>query len=123
MRSRSAASFTDMVATIDIDTLLEQWATRISATAALAPDPDEATAAVKRMRLRLAIELSPRAQGWCPGFPAPPASADMRREFIKLVFRDARKQLADDDSLALDAFVAAERTLSAMERRALSAYA
>jgi hypothetical protein len=112
-----------MVATIDIDALLAQWATRMSATAALAPDADEAAGAVKRMRLRLAIELSPRPQGWCPGFPAPPASADMRREFLKLVFRDARQLLADDDTLDLDAFVAAERVLSAMERRAFSAYA
>jgi hypothetical protein len=113
MQASVGASSLHMVPTIDIDALLEHWAVRMSATAALLPGDGEATAAVKRMRLRVAIELSPH-------FPAPPDSWGMRRELLKLVFRDARTLLAGDELLDQDEFAAALHTLANMEKLALA---
>ncbi len=121
MQCTDAASSLHMVPTIDIDALLEAWAVRMSATASLAPDAGEAARAVRRMRLRLAMELSPRPRGWCPGFPTPAASREMRAEFLKLVFAQARRLLADDELLDACEFAVTLRTLSEMESYALDA--
>ena len=114
-----------MEATIDIDALLADWAQRTSATASLLaiagePDLDEAIALVKPLSFQLAFALAPpRPAGWCPGFAPPLASREMRREFLKLAFRDARALLASDDLLTGAELLRALNALSFMERFAL----
>ncbi len=114
-----------MEATIDIDALLADWAQRTSATASLLAvdgeqDLDEAIGLVKPLSFRLAFALAPpRPDGWCPGFVPPPASREMRREFLKLAFRDARALLASDDLLTGAELLRALNVLSFMERFAL----
>jgi hypothetical protein len=91
-----------MEATIDIDALLADWAQRTSATASLLAVDGE-------QDLDEAIGL----------FVPPPASREMRREFLKLAFRDARALLASDDLLTGAELLRALNVLSFMERFAL----